>query len=109
MFRPDDPLQPPGKVFDEPWQAQALALADNLVREGHVSANDWANALGAALRAAEASGAPDTLETYYSSVISALENIMSDHAGISAQDVSQRRSDWEAAYRRTPHGKPVVL
>lgn len=109
MFQPDDPLSPPQPAFDEPWQAQALALADSLVQAGRFSADDWAQALGGTLRAAEARGEDDTLETYYLAVIEALESLASQRAGISLQDMDQRRADWEAAYHRTPHGQPVLL
>jgi len=109
LFQPEDPLAPPQPAFDEPWQAQALALADSLVRAGRFTANDWAETLGAALRAAEAAGAPDTQETYYSAVLAALERLTETRAGISADDRAQRRAAWEAAYRRTPHGQPVKL
>lgn len=109
MFRPDDPLAPPQPVFDEPWQAQALALADSLVKAGHFSASDWAETLGAALRAAEAQGAPDTLETYYLAVVSALETLSQSQTTITRADMSERRAAWEEAYHRTPHGQPVLL
>lgn len=109
MFRPDDPLSPPQPAFDEPWQAQALALADTMVREGRFTAAEWGETLGAALREAEGQGAPDTLETYYTAVVTALERLCAVRAGISGDDRAQRRAAWEAAYRRTPHGQPVEL
>ncbi|MEF2552542.1 nitrile hydratase accessory protein [Aurantimonas sp. A2-1-M11] len=109
MFQPDDPLAPPGRVFDEPWQAQALALADALVQQGRFSALDWAEALGAELSKAEAQGGPDTMETYYLAVLVSLERLCETRAGISGTDRARRRSEWEAAYRRTPHGEPVEL
>lgn len=109
MFKPDDPLAPPQKSFEEPWQAQALALADTMVKAGHFSAAQWAEALGAELKRAEASGAPDTLGTYYDAVISALERLSREHLGISQDAIAQRRVAWEAAYHRTPHGQPVKL
>jgi nitrile hydratase accessory protein len=109
LFAPDDPLAPPGRAFDEPWQAQALALADAMVRQGKFSATDWAEALGRALREAEGRDAPDTIETYYSAVVDALERLCETHTGISCDDRVRRRGEWEAAYRRTPHGKPVNL
>lgn len=109
LFKPDDPLAPPQPVFDEPWQAQALALADAMVQQGVFSATQWAQALGEELKAAEASGAPDTLDTYYTAVITAAEKLSEKHSGISTQQRAQRRADWEAAYHRTPHGKPVEL
>ncbi len=109
MFQPDDPLAPRQPVFDEPWQAQALALADTMVQAGHFTKTAWAKTLGEALRNAEHEGAPDTLETYYMAVLGALETLSEDAAGISAKTRLQRRADWEVAYLRTPHGKPVGL
>lgn len=109
MFRPDDPLAPPVPVFDAPWQAQALALADAMIRAGHVTASEWAEALGAALQRAGKAGAPDTTQTYYEAVLTALEALSGSHAGISDTARAARRAEWEAAYRRTPHGQPVRL
>ncbi len=109
MFAPDDPLAPPRPDFDEPWQAQALALADSMVQAGQFTATVWADALGAALQEAQRRGAPDTLETYYTAVVCALEVLSEEQAGISADERAERRAAWEAAYRRTPHGKPVML
>lgn len=109
MFRPDDPLAPPRPEFDEPWQAEALALADSLVQAGHFSKADWATALHGALTEAEAQGAPDTLATYYAAVLLALERLCETRAGITAAARAERRAAWEAAYHRTPHGQPVTL
>lgn len=86
-----------------------MALADTMVRAGGFSASEWADALGQALRGADERGDPDTLDTYYSAVLAALEQLCEEHAGISAPDRERRRADWEAAYRRTPHGRPIEL
>jgi nitrile hydratase accessory protein len=109
LFKPDDPLSPPRPAFNEAWHAQVLALADTMVKAGHFSATDWAEALGAALKAAEAEGKPDTEETYYMCALSALERLSARQAGVSEAEQAERKRDWEAAYRRTPHGKPVLL
>ena len=109
MFHPDDPLAPRSPAFDEPWHAQALALADSMVQAGHFSAPQWSEALGAALREANTDGAPDTDETYYSAVLNAVERLAASHTPLSPQNLSDRKSEWIAAYRRTPHGRPVVL
>ena len=106
LFQPDDPLAPPAP-FEEPWQAQALALADTLVKSGPLTPAAWAEALGTALREAEATGAPDTLATYYDAVLTALERVT--EPAVTPADRATRRAAWEAAYRRTPHGKPVTL
>lgn len=109
MLAPDDPLAPPEPAFDEPWQAQALALADAFVRSGRFTAGQWAEALGMALKKAEAAEAPDNLETYYCAVVTALERLSEAHAGITAEHLEDRRADWEEAYHHTPHGAPVEL
>jgi len=102
---PDDPLAPLGHHFAEPWHAQTLATAHALIRAGHLTQSDWAEALGAALRRATDDGQPDTEETYYLAALSALETV----TPIDPDSLATRKADWEAAYRRTPHGKPVVL
>ena len=98
-----------GPVFDEPWHAQVLALADSLVQAGHFSAGEWAEALGAARAKAEARRDPDTVEGYYLCAVEALEELLATRGGISPQLLAERKKAWEAAYLSTPHGKPVVL
>lgn len=39
----------------------------------------------------------------------ALEHLLAESGLVSAESLSRRRSDWEAAYRRTPHGQVVEL
>ena len=108
MFAREDPLAPPSDHFAEPWQATTLAMATALIRAGHATQTQWANALGAALREAEAAGRPDTEETYFTAALTALERL-AEPSGISAQDRDTRRKAWEEAYHRTPHGAPVTL
>src|SRR5262245_13878830 len=71
---PDTPLSPlrekdDGAAFDEPWQAQVLGIADRLIDAGVLSAKEWAEGLGQALRSAAEIGAPDNKDTYYSAVL----------------------------------------
>lgn len=108
MFRPEDPLLPPRDAFAEPWQATVLAMATAMIRAGHATQDEWANALGAELKAAEKSGHPDTEETYFLAALTALERL-AETAGITADDRETRKTGWEEAYRRTPHGRPVTL
>lgn len=96
-------------AFDEPWQAQALAIADTLVQSGMFSAVAWSDALGAALKQAEAAGSEDDHETYYRCVLSALEGLVASHSEIDRVAMDSKRDDWEQAYRSTPHGQPVEL
>ena len=96
-------------AFDEPWQAQALALADTLVQNGLFSAGEWSDALGLALREAESAGAADDQHTYYTCVLAALERLVADHSDIDFSAMAGKREAWERAYRSTPHGQPVEL
>ena len=96
-------------VFDEPWQAQALAIADTLVRTGMFSANAWSESLGKALKIAESESAVDNQETYYNCVLSALEQLVAEHSEIGREAMAGKRRDWEQAYLSTPHGQPVRL
>ena len=104
LSRPDEefPLQ-------EPWQAQALANAFSLQEAGVITAVEWSNALGAAIRRARAAGDPDEGDTFYHHVLDALETLLREKGLIEAGELSKRKAEWERAYRRTPHGKPVTL
>ncbi len=96
-------------AFAEAWQAEALALADTLVQNGLFTATAWSDALGRALREAEARGDADDQETYYRAVLVALERLIDAHSDIDFTAMRQMRENWENAYRATPHGQPVVL
>ena len=96
-------------VFDEPWQAQALAMADSLVKSGMFAASEWSDALGQCLKDAEVRGDIDSQETYYSCVLSTLENLIAGNSEIDQKAMAGKRKDWEEAYLSTPHGQPVHL
>jgi nitrile hydratase accessory protein len=104
MTRPFDPDAP---VFDEPWQVQALALAERLKAAGLYSATDWAEALGVERARQAASGVPDSNAAYFEAVLATLERLSASTISPAARD--RRRAEWEAAFARTPHGMPVVL
>lgn len=99
----DDP------IFDEPWQAQALAMADSLVRAGVISPSDWAETLGAQLESLYAQGESDDSETYYGAVLAALEQLLDQGGAVRREDLSVRRDAWARAYLNTPHGEPIEL
>ncbi len=104
MNPPDD--QAP---FEEPWQAQALAIAQSLQESGVITPSEWSQALGSAIERAQAAGDPDRGDTYYLHVLDALEHLLTENNLVTADSLRTRRSEWEAAYRRTPHGQPVEL
>jgi nitrile hydratase accessory protein len=98
-----------GPAFDEPWQAEAWALAISLQDAGHVTAAEWSAALGAEILAAQARGDPDDGSTYYRHVLAALERLAGEKGLASRAALLNRRRAWEEAYRSTPHGRPVAL
>src|SRR6185369_1971370 len=96
-------------LFAEPWEAQALALVVALQQAGCFTAVEWADALGAAIKRAQAAGDPDDGSTYYHHVLAALEHLVQEKKIASADLLAARKAAWIEAYEHTPHGKPVEL
>lgn len=94
-------------VFGEPWHAQTLALADLAVKRGVISSAQWADTLGAEIKALKAK--PDDRENYYRAVLAALERVLMESGAITHAELDKREHEWERAYLRTPHGEPVEL
>lgn len=96
-------------TFDEPWQAELLAMVDALIEAGRISAVDWSDGLGAALKDSAARGDVDGPASYYNAALQALEKLLDQGGSLPESEVNQRRDDWAQAYHDTPHGKPVLL
>jgi nitrile hydratase accessory protein len=96
-------------VFAEPWQAQAFALAVKLSEQGHFSWTEWAEALGAELKAAADRGEPDDGSRYYEHWLAALERLVVEKGLTDQEAMRERKEAWMEAYLHTPHGKPVEL
>lgn len=103
---------PPGmdeKVFAEPWQAEAFALAVVLEGRGLFTWSEWAAALGRAIAAAPPAAGPDDGGHYYACWLAALESLLVAKGVTSAADIMRLQTDWLAAAAATPHGEPVAL
>ena len=96
-------------IFAEPWQAQAFAMAVKLSELGYFTWKEWAAALAAELRAAADRGAPDDGSQYYHHWLAALEHLVATKGLLTPAALAACKEAWAEAYRRTPHGKPVVL
>jgi nitrile hydratase accessory protein len=90
------------RVFAEPWEAQAFAIAVKLHEAGAFSWSEWAETLGAELRAH-----PEC--SYYECWLSALETIVQSKGLMSEAKRLARIAAWDRAARATPHGKPIEL
>ena len=106
---PSIPCDAEGPVFREPWEAQAFAMALTLHDRGVFTWPEWAAALAAEIKRAQAAGDPDTGETYYRHWLATLEGLVAAK-GVSTRETLYRYRDaWDHAADRTPHGQPIVL
>ena len=103
------PREKDGPVFAEPWEAQAFALAVKLSEQGHFTWKEWAAALADELNAADNRGEPDDGSRYYAHWLAALERLVAAKGLTDREAMRERKEAWTAAYRHTPHGKPVEL
>ncbi len=95
-------LNAPEQPFDEPWQAQAFAIAILLSERGLFSWGEWAAALGAEL--ARAPGRP-----YYEAWLEALAGLLLAKGVAGAGELEKLAEAWREAAEATPHGQPIVL
>ena len=106
---PGIPSDADGPVFREPWAAQAFAMALALHGRGLFTWSEWAASLADEIKRAQASGDPDTGETYYRHWLANLERLIAAK-GVASTDIQHRYRDaWDHAADRTPHGQPIEL
>jgi nitrile hydratase accessory protein len=98
---------PEAPVFQEPWQAQAFALAIALNRRGIFSWTEWSYALGATIQSAGAHDEDGA--TYYQCWLTALERLVAEKRLVEADAISSRKHAWGRAAHATPHGSPILL
>lgn len=90
-------------VFDEPWQAQAFAMAVSLHEKGLFTWTEWAQELSSELNG------DDDVTNYYHHWLRALEKLMIAKGATNQNDLSTREKAWHDAASRTPHGEPIKL
>ena len=114
---PTIPRDDDGPVFREPWEAQAFAMALSLHARGLFTWNEWADTLGGEIKRAQASGDPDTGETYYRHWLATLERLVADppdyivvaHADARAEDQGSALLSHPALARLYPPARRIVL
>jgi nitrile hydratase accessory protein len=109
--RPSDiaalPAERDGRVFEEPWQATAFALAVHLSERGAVPWSEWSAALGQEIQAAVGDAAQ--VDRYFEHWLRALERICAEKGMVDPAEIGTRHEAWRRAYLDTPHGEPVEL
>ena len=106
---PSLPRDTGGPVFREPWEAQAFAMTLALYRRGLFTWPEWAAALAAEIKLAQAAGDPDRGDTYYRHWLAALERLVAERGIADPPGLARYRDAWEHAAERTPHGIPIEL
>ena len=96
------PKDTDGPVFAEPWEAQAFAMAVKLNEAGVFAWNEWAETLGAELKA-------HPQRPYYESWLAALERLVEAKGVTSEAERLARVEAWDRAAKATPHGQPIEL
>lgn len=106
---PNIPRDSDGPVFNAPWEAQAFAMTVTLHERGVFTWAEWAAALSAQIKRAQADGDPDTGETYYEHWLATLENLIAEKGVTTRSDLDRYRDAWDHAADRTPHGQAIEL
>jgi nitrile hydratase accessory protein len=106
---PGIPRDEDGPVFREPWEAHAFAMALTLHDRGVFTWTEWASALAAEIKRAQANGDPDTGETYYRHWLATLETLVAEKGVATSETLNRYRDAWDHAADRTPHGAPIEL
>ncbi len=96
-------------AFSEAWQAQILAMADNLQANELFTAGEQSDQLGLELKKADQARAEDDLNTYFVYALATLETLIADKSDINGEAMQDKRKGWETAYLSTLHGQPVPL
>lgn len=95
--------------FNEPWQAELMAIAHTLATQGQFTQSEWSEALGIERARDAAEGVPDDQEHYYEAALRALEKLTTARGAVTDAMLGAREAQWRRAYEATPHGDPVRL
>jgi nitrile hydratase accessory protein len=96
-------------VFGAPWEAQAFAMTLALHERGLFTWPEWAEALAAEIKKAQAAGDPDDGSTYYRHWLAAIERLAAEKGATTPAALDGRRQAWDRAAHATPHGRPSLL
>ena len=106
---PESLLHNDEPVFQEPWQAQAFALAVSLIQAGKISWQDWSRTLGEEVAGAADRGIAEDGSGYYELWLHALERLVDDTGLSTTAELAELTEAWRTAYQTTPHGEAVTI
>ena len=96
-------------VFREPWEAHAFVMVLTLHQGGLFTWREWADALAAQIKCAQAEGDDDLGDTCYRHWLRALEGLVAAKGASSTEELLRYQQAWDHAADRTPHGQPIEL
>lgn len=94
-------------AFAEPWQAESLATAVALSRNGLFSWSEWVQVFSRYVREEPQAQGEDAQAAYYRQWLCALEALVVERAVVTREELGRTREDWRRSYLHTEHGKPV--
>ena len=106
---PSIPQDSDGPIFQEPWEAQAFAMAVALHAKGLFTWTEWAEALSQEIKQSEAGSCDTDGSDYYHSWLTALERLVIHKKATTAEQLDSLYHAWDRAARATPHGMPIDL
>lgn len=99
--------EPP--IFQEPWQAKVFALTVELYSKGQFSWRDWTTMLSEELNDRSKTFGTAKESSCYDHWLRALEKLVLERGIADRISLDKRKEAWADAYRKTPHGRAVVL
>ena len=93
-------------VFGAPWEAQAFAMTLALHERGLFTWPEWAEALTAEIKKAQAAGDPDDGSTYYRHWLAAIERLAAERGVTTPAALDERREAWDRAKKGLNVGAP---
>jgi len=106
---PEVPDNVAARVFAEPWQAEAFALAVALNQKNAFDWHEWVEVFSGQSGEPLVGNEKAIEAAYYQRWLAALEAIAVGHGLVSTPEVDHRVEEWRRAYLRTPHGQPIEL
>lgn len=106
---PEDIVDDQSPVFAEPWQAQAFAMAVELIQQKIFSWPEWADAIAYEIGHAVDNGFEEDGSDYYHLWVRALEKLVTGQGLVSKDELATVTAAWHQAYLHTPHGQPVNI
>ena len=104
-----DVLELGGLSFNEPWQAELLAIAILLCETGRLDKSELSEVAGKAISDTGPSASSTSDEAAFEAALGKLESVLAEKGIADRTEIDSALDEWRRAYLDTSHGKPVKL